>query len=43
MYNVTKTEELKAITELNAMTTHAENALGQFKSFTKQAYDAFWY
>ena len=42
MYNVTKTEELKAITELNAMTTHAENALGQFKSFTKQAYGAFW-
>jgi hypothetical protein len=42
MYNITKTEELKAITEINAMNTHADNALGQLKSFSKQAYDAFW-
>ena len=26
MYNVIKTEELKAIAEVNAMNTHAENA-----------------
>jgi hypothetical protein len=25
------------------MNTHAENALRQLQSFTKQAYDAFWY
>lgn len=43
MYNVIKTEELKAMAEVNAMNTHAENALGQLKSFTQQAYDAFWY
>ena len=43
MYNVIKTEELKAIAEVNAMNTHAENALGQLKSFTQQAYDAFWF
>jgi hypothetical protein len=42
MYNVIKTEELKAIAEVNAMNTHAENALRQLQSFTKQAYDAFW-
>lgn len=34
---------MKAITEINAMNTHAENALGQLKSFTQQAYDAFWF
>jgi hypothetical protein len=43
MYNVIKTEELKAIAEVNAMNTHAENALRQLQSFTQQAYDAFWY
>ena len=43
MYNVIKTEELKAIAEVNAMNTHAENALRQLQSFTHQAYDAFWY
>lgn len=43
MYNVIKTEELKAMAEVNAMNTHAENALGQLKSFTQQAYDAFWF
>jgi hypothetical protein len=43
MYNITKTEELKAIAEVNAMNTHAENALSQLQSFTHQAYDAFWY
>jgi hypothetical protein len=43
MYNVIKTEELKAIAEVNAMNTHAENALKQLQSFTRQAYDAFWF
>lgn len=43
MYNITTTTQLKAIAEVNAMNTHAENALGQFQSFTKQAYDAFWF
>jgi hypothetical protein len=43
MYNVIKTTELKAIEEVNAMNTHAENALRQLQSFTQQAYDAFWY
>jgi hypothetical protein len=43
MYNVIKTEELKAIAEINAMNTHAENALGQLRSFARQAYDAFWF
>jgi hypothetical protein len=43
MYNVIKTEELKAIAEVNAMNTHAENALRQLQSFAQQAYDAFWY
>ena len=43
MYNVIKTEELKAIAEVNAMNTHAENALRQLQSFTQQAYDAFWF
>lgn len=43
MYNITTTNELKAIAEVNAMNTHAENALQQFQSFTKQAYDAFWF
>jgi hypothetical protein len=43
MYNIQKTEELKAIAEVNAMNTHAENALRQLQSFTQQAYDAFWY
>jgi hypothetical protein len=43
MYNVIKTEELKAIEEVNAMNTHAENALKQLQLFTKQAYDAFWF
>jgi hypothetical protein len=43
MYNVIKTEELKAIAEVNAMNTHAENALKQLQSFTQQAYDAFWF
>ena len=43
MYNVIKTEELKAIAEVNAMNTHAENALRQLQSFAQQAYEAFWY
>lgn len=43
MYNVIKTEELKAMAEVNAMNTHAENALGQLQSFAQQAYDAFWF
>jgi hypothetical protein len=43
MYNVIKTEELKAIAEVNAMNTHAENALRQLQSFAQQAYDAFWF
>jgi hypothetical protein len=43
MYNVIKTEEIKAIEEINAMNTHATNALGQLQSFSKQAYDAFWF
>ena len=43
MYNVIKTEELKAIAEVNAMNTHAQNALGQLRSFAQQAYNAFWY
>ena len=43
MYNVIKTEELKAIAEVNAMNTHAENALRQLQSFAQQAYDVFWY
>jgi S-formylglutathione hydrolase FrmB len=43
MYNITTTNELKVIAEVNAMNTHAENALGQFQSFTKQAYDSFWF
>ena len=43
MYNVIKTEEIKALAEVNAMNTHAKNALGQLKSFTRQAYDAFWF
>lgn len=34
---------MKAIAEVNAMNTHATNALGQLKSFTQQAYDAFWF
>jgi hypothetical protein len=42
MYNIQKIEELKAIAEVNAMNTHAENALRQLQSFTQQAYDAFW-
>jgi hypothetical protein len=25
------------------MNTHTQNALGQLRSFTQQAYDAFWY
>ena len=43
MYNIQPTEELKAIAELTAMNTHAQNALGQLQSFTKQAYDVFWF
>ena len=34
---------MKAIAEVNAMNTHASNALGQLRSFTQQAYDAFWF
>lgn len=43
MYNIQPTEELKAIAEVNAMNTHASNALGQLQSFTHQAYYAFWF
>jgi len=43
MYNIQKTEELKAMAEVNAMNTHAENALRQLQSFAQQAYDAFWF
>jgi hypothetical protein len=43
MYNLIKTEELKAIAEVNAMNTHAQNALRQLQSFAQQAYEAFWY
>jgi hypothetical protein len=43
MYNVIKTTELKAVEEVNAMNTHAENALRQLQSFAKQAYDVFWF
>jgi hypothetical protein len=43
MYQIQKTEELKAIAEVNAMNTHAENALRQLQSFAQQAYDAFWF
>jgi hypothetical protein len=43
MYQIQKTEELKAIAEVNAMNAHAENALRQLQSFAQQAYDAFWF
>jgi hypothetical protein len=43
MYEVIKTEEITAIAEVNAMNIHAENAIEQLRSFSKQAYDAFWF
>ena len=43
MYNITTPTQLKAVEELNAMNTYATNALEQFISFTKQAYNSFWF
>jgi hypothetical protein len=43
MYNITTSNELKAIAEVNTMNTCAANALAQFQSSTRHAYDAFWF
>jgi len=43
MHNIEKTEELKAIEELNEINTCAENAINEFHAFTKKAYDVFWF
>lgn len=43
MYNITTTEELKAIGEVNAMNTHAENALQQFIICISNARNIFWF
>ena len=43
MFNLQKTDESKALRELQIMDTYSSDAFGQFKTLTNQAYDSFWF
>lgn len=43
MFNIQITEEGKALKELQIMDTYSSDAFKQFKSFTNQAYNTFWF
>jgi hypothetical protein len=43
MFNITPTEELKALKEIDLMDSNANMGLNQLKFYASQSYNAFWY